>query len=53
MSSLFEAEMNGETGQHKIIPSTAGKSVDDISKLLLGDTDDDSDELKQIWKSLQ
>jgi len=52
VSSLFEAEMNGETGQHKIIPSMAGKSVNDISHLFSGNADN-GDELKRIWKSLQ
>jgi len=51
VSSSFEAEMNGES-QHKIIPSTAEKTVNDISKLLLSDTDK-SEELLKIWKSLQ
>ena len=50
VSSQFEVEMNGDGA--KILPSTAGKSVDDISKLFVGGSIN-GNELKQIWKSLQ
>ncbi|KAL7540077.1 hypothetical protein ACHAXR_009839 [Thalassiosira sp. AJA248-18] len=52
VSSLFEQEMNGDTNQHKIIPSTAEKSVDDISKLFMGDGVNGGG-LKRVWSSLQ
>ena len=52
VSSSFEAEMNGEMNGHKIIPSTAGKSVDDISNLFKGNVNN-VDELKRIWNCLQ
>ena len=54
VSSSFEAEMNGDPGSqcHKIIPSTAGKSVDDISNLFKGNVNN-VDELKRIWNCLQ
>lgn len=53
VSSQFEAEMNGEDiMKHKIIPSTAENSVDEISKLFSGNTVD-VDGLKRIWASLQ
>lgn len=50
VSSLFEAEMSGESSRHKIIPATAAKSVDDICKLLSSGA---GDELKQLWQGLQ
>jgi len=54
VSSLFEAEMNGEaaSNQHKIIPSTAETTVDEISKLLSGNVSS-VNALKQLWESLQ
>ena len=52
VSSLFEAEMNGNSSQHHtIIPSTAGKSVDVISNLFKGGAEN-VDELKRIWNCL-
>ena len=53
LSSEFEAEMNGEAGRHKIIPATAEKSVDDISKLFSEGGEVDAEKLKQIWQSFQ
>ena len=54
VSTLFEAEMNGETNnnQHKIIPSTAEKSVVGISKLFSGNAVNGI-ELNRLWASLQ
>eukprot|EP00579_Thalassiosira_antarctica_P005316 CAMPEP_0201877944 /NCGR_PEP_ID=MMETSP0902-20130614/9223_1 /ASSEMBLY_ACC=CAM_ASM_000551 /TAXON_ID=420261 /ORGANISM="Thalassiosira antarctica, Strain CCMP982" /LENGTH=1501 /DNA_ID=CAMNT_0048405489 /DNA_START=26 /DNA_END=4528 /DNA_ORIENTATION=+ len=50
VSTLFEAEMNGETtnNQHKIIPSTAEKSVVGISKLFSGNAVNGI-ELNRLW----
>ena len=51
VSSQFEAEMNGEAGQHKIIPSTAAQMVRHISQLI--SKHGNGEHLKQIWKSIQ
>ena len=51
VSSQFEAEMNGEAGQHKILPSTAAQLVNDISALISSGMN--GEQLKQIWKSIQ
>jgi DNA mismatch repair ATPase MutS len=51
VSSQFEAEMNGEAGQHKILPSTAAQLVNDISALISNDKN--GEQLKQIWNSIQ
>ena len=51
VSSQFEAEMNGEAGQHKILPSTAAQMVKDITALI--SNGENGEQLKQIWKSIQ
>ena len=52
VSSQFEAEMNGDAGQHKIIPSTAAQLIKDISALI-SRNGENGEQLKQIWKSIQ
>ena len=52
VSARFEAEMNGETGDHKIVPSTAANIVESIS-LSLSTRDNDIGELTQIWRRIQ
>lgn len=51
VSSQFEAEMNGEAGQHKIIPSKAAQMVKQLSQSI--SKSGDGEQLKQIWKSIQ
>jgi len=53
VSSLFEAEINGQTGQHNIIPSTAGALVDEIKGLLLENGVENCDRWTKLWRSLQ
>ena len=52
VSTQFEAEMSGDSNQHKVIPSTAEKSVDDISKQFSG-SGVNGDMLKRVWAGLQ
>lgn len=54
VSSQFESEMNEEnhTQHYKIIPSTAEKSVVEISKLFSGN-DVNGESMKKIWANLQ
>ena len=53
VSAAFEAEMSGESNQHKIIPSKAEDMVNKIEKLFSHDGEVNHDELKQIWQGLQ
>ncbi|KAK1737533.1 DNA mismatch repair protein MutS family protein [Skeletonema marinoi] len=54
VSVAFEAEMNGETNHHKIIPSEAEDIASKIEKLFsTGAESVNHDELKQIWEGLQ
>ena len=53
VSSLFEAEMNGQSGQHNIIPSKAGTLVGDIKGLLAENNVDDCNRWTKLWRSLQ
>ena len=53
VSSLFEAEINGQTGQHNIIPSTVGVLVDEIKGLLSENGVENCDRWTKLWRSLQ
>jgi len=53
VSVAFEAEMNGETNNHKIIPSEAEDIASKIEKLFSTGAEVNHDELKQIWEGLQ
>jgi DNA mismatch repair ATPase MutS len=53
VSADFEAEMNGEANQHKIIPSTATSAVAEVQKSFSGDCITSLDKLQDLWKSLQ
>eukprot|EP00985_Skeletonema_marinoi_P018975 scaffold10733_cov119-Skeletonema_marinoi.AAC.1 len=55
VSVAFEAEMNGETNHHKIIPSEAEDIASKIEKLFStgAEVNVNHDELKQIWEGLQ
>mmetsp|Transcript_5021 Transcript_5021/g.8245 ORF Transcript_5021/g.8245 Transcript_5021/m.8245 type:complete len:1485 (-) Transcript_5021:2972-7426(-) len=53
VSVAFEAEMNGESTNHKIIPSEAEDIVSKIEKLFSTGADLNHGELKQIWEGLQ
>ena len=53
VSAAFEAEMSGESNQHKIIPSKAEDMVNKIEKLFSHEGEVNHDELKQIWQGLQ
>ena len=53
VSSLFEAEMNGQTGHHNIIPSTVGTLLGDIKVLLAENDVDNCTRWNTLWRSLQ
>jgi DNA mismatch repair protein MSH6 len=53
VSVAFEAEMNGESNNHKIIPSEAEDVVNKIEKLFSQEADVNHSELKRIWEGLQ
>lgn len=53
VSAAFEAEMNGESNQHKIIPSNAEDVVNKIEELFSRGVNVNHDELKRIWEGLQ
>ena len=53
VSVAFEAEMNGESNNHKIIPSEAEDIVNKIERLFSTGADLNHGELKQIWEGLQ
>lgn len=53
VSVAFEAEMNGESTSHKILPSEAEGIVSKIEKMFSNGADLNHDELKQIWEGLQ
>lgn len=54
VSAAFEAEMNGDSNQHRIIPSTAKATVESIAKLFSADGSvKDRDQLKALWEGLQ
>lgn len=50
VSSLFEAELSGQTDRHAINPSTAEALVSEIKRLVL---ENDFDRLRNLWESLQ
>ena len=52
VSASFEAEMSGESNQHKIIPQTAETLVVNVSKLI-SENEVKKDELLCLWRSLQ
>jgi hypothetical protein len=45
--------MNGESNNHKIIPSEAEDVVNKIEKLFSQEADVNHSELKRIWEGLQ
>jgi DNA mismatch repair ATPase MutS len=53
VSSLFEAEMNGQTGKHTIIPSTVRTYLGDIEVLLAKNDVDNCGRWTKIWRSLK
>lgn len=52
VSVAFEAEMNGESNHHKIIPSEAEDIVNRVTKFSEG-AEANHSELKRIWEGLQ
>lgn len=53
VSSLFEAEMNGQTGHYNIIPSTVGTLLGEIKDLLAENDVDNGNRWNTLWRSLQ